>query len=202
MENALSLIQSWINESTNKVNIIPRTNHGYLCDTVLGVSEHSVLGTLVNHVGGFSVNNNLLRHFAGENKFDLSVREINLVNDKLPSLIKGALIVADDIYGGLFAINTVGGLIKPGNIMYLPPDVYAWEDLGIGHSDFVHWCICGNLQLFYKKFSSAVKTVDCAFNETLSFTPPLWIKSAAHNPEKIHSKNNHIIRSEMLVQLP
>lgn len=203
MDNALSIIQGWIKSSTYKVVIIPRTGHEYDCNEVLGITEHSVLGSIINSVGGISIYNNLIRHYGGENKYSLSIRLVNQIKNGMPSLIKGQLIIADDIYGGLFSINSNPQQGKIGNIMYLPPDSYVWESLDIGHSAFVKWSLTGDLDLFYKTIREKISTsgIICNFIETFSFSPPLWVKANAHKCSKIQSTNSIQIRGQMISQL-
>ena len=31
--------------------------------------------------------------------------------------------------------------VSVGNVMFLPYSALCFEDLGIGHADFVHWCM-------------------------------------------------------------
>lgn len=198
MDNALSLIQNCINKSPYKVTVINRINHESKCDELLGITEHSALGTIVNYVGGISIENNLIRHYGGENQYGLSIREINRVEEKLPTAFKNALVVADDMYGGIFAINIGLSKFKVGSIIYLPPDSYTWEDLNIGHSDFLEWSLLGDINLFYKSIKDKVVTSNPSFDETWSFIPSLWIEAEKYNPQKIKTKKMHKIRSQML----
>ena len=198
MDNALSLIQNCINKSPHKVTVINRINHQSKCDELLGITEHSVLGTIVNYVGGISIENNLIRHFGGENVYGLSIREINQVEEKLPTIFKNALVVADDMYGGIFAINIGFPNYRAGNVIYLPPDSYIWEDLNVGHSAFVEWTLMGDINLFYKSIKDKASVGDVSFDESWSFVPSLWIKADKYNTKKIKAKQMHKIISQML----
>lgn len=199
MDNAISLIQSWINKSPHKIKVINRVNHQYECDELLGITEHSVLGTIVNQVGGISIANNFIRHFGGENTYNLSIRVVNSIENQRPTMFQGVLIVADDIYGGLFAINLCLSDFKPGNILYLPPDKYNWEDLEIGHSDFVYWSMTEDVSLFFKTYSEQLKTnLQCDFDETYMVTPPLWIDAEKYKVTKTQSNRVHLIRNQII----
>jgi len=203
MDNALPIIQGWIKSCKFKVDIIPRFGRKYNCDEVLGITEHSVLGSIINGVGGIAIYNNLIRHYGGENKYGLSIRLINQIENRMPSLIKGQLIIADDVYGGIFSINSDSKLGKIGDVMYLPPDSYVWESLEIGHSAFVKWSLTGDLDLFYKTTRGKVNTanITCDFTETYSFTPPLWIKANSYKYSKIKSTSSIQIRGQMASQI-
>lgn len=204
-ENALSLIQSWINTSEKKVQVIPRVDFWDKCDDILGISEHSSLGTIVNHTGGISVANGKIRHFGGNNQFDLSVKVVNKLVDRQPTQIPGILVVADDIFGGLFGINIGTKISEPGIILYLPPDVYIWENLKIGHTAFLEWSIKGDTELFFKKYGHLDIPSGVQFNKTISFVPPLWSTDIVKNNfsiSQIDSVKSHAIRFGILKQLP
>ncbi|MGN1197918.1 MAG: DUF2625 family protein [Acetatifactor sp.] len=203
--NALALIQSWINSSKKKIIVIPRTDLLEKCDELLGVSEHSSLGTIINHTGGMSVANGRIRHFGGSNQYNLSIKNVNKLEDRLPKLIPGILLVADDILGGLFGINSGTKIGKLGSILYLPPDSYSWEDLGIGHTAFLEWSMSGDTGLFFKKYDYLKLPESVPFDKTLNFNPPLWIpdqSSTNGSFEQIDSKKSHLIRAGILNQLP
>ena len=201
MDNSLSIIQNWINCSKYKVTIIPRINNEFKCTEILGITEHSILGTIIDYVGGISISNNQLRHFGGENKYKLSINSINQIDSNQPRFIKGKLIVADDYYGGLFSINSNPKDGQMGTMMYLPPDSYIWEDMEIKHSQFVYWSLTGNLPLFYKSISKKTTTICCNYNEVCSFSPPLWVNATSYKPEIISSTQNMLIRSQILSQI-
>ncbi len=204
MDNALNLIQSWINHSRWKVQIIPRTDHNDECDSLLGISEHSTLGTIINHVGGISAANGVIRHFGGNNKFDLSIKCVNQLTNGSPNAFKGVLVVADDIYGGLFGINNSMTIAKPGVMLYLPPDSYVWESLDVGHSAFVNWTMSGDVALFYKRYEKVPVTGNIPFDKVLDYNPPLWaenIRTAKFKYVISDSVRMHKIRAQILEQL-
>ena len=203
-ENAISLIQSWINTSVKKVQVIPRIDFQDKCDVILGVSEHSSLGTIVNHTGGISVANGKIRHFGGNNQFNLSIKVVNKLAGRLPTQIPGILVVADDILGGLFGINVSTKIAKPGIILYLPPDDYIWENLKIGHTAFLEWSIKGDTELFFKKYAHLDIPDGVQFNKTVSLAPPLWstdIAKSNFSISQIDSVKSHAIRFGILRQL-
>jgi hypothetical protein len=187
MKSTLSLIQSWISESSSKVTVIPRINREYDCQTLLGITEYSALGVLINQVGGISIANNLIRHFGGENKYGLSIRAINEVENQRPTKYPPCLIVADDLYGGLFGINISLKGVSAGEMLYLPPDRMIWETMAIGHAEFVQWSMGTTMELFYSTYKSKYGTQSCKFNETVSFLPPMWIECANRSMQKISS---------------
>jgi hypothetical protein len=56
------------------------------------------------------------------------------------------------VVGGFFAIN--GGPLgeEVGNVYYFAPDSLAWETMGGGYSDFLLWCLSGDLDQFYADY--------------------------------------------------
>jgi hypothetical protein len=103
-------------------------------------------------------------------------------NESLGIPIADYLLVADDVVGGAFAIN--GGALGPatGNVFYFAPDSLAWEDLEMGHGDFVHWCCEGNLQGFYESmrwpgWEAESETV--SGDQALHLYPPPWTKEGS-----------------------
>ena len=62
----------------------------------------------------------------------------------------GYLLVADDVLGGFFAIN--GGSLGPeqGAVFYFAPDTVEWECLDFGYSQFLIWCLQGDITGFYE----------------------------------------------------
>lgn len=204
METALEIIQTWINNSKYKVNVIPRSDMVDKCEEVLGITEHSTLGTMINHVGGLSVANGVIRHFGGNNMFGLSIKAVNLVADCKPNRIKNALIVADDVYGGLFAISNSTLWAPQGKMIYLPPDSYVWENLNIGHSAFVEWSMSESVKLFYNKYKNLPIERNIPFNNVVNYMPPLWSQNLSENNidySLVDSLKMLKIRSELLEQL-
>jgi hypothetical protein len=62
------------------------------------------------------------------------------------------LLVADDVLGGFFAIN--GGELGEdrGNVYYFSPDTFEWESLERGYTDFLNFCLKGDLEKFYESY--------------------------------------------------
>ncbi len=60
------------------------------------------------------------------------------------------LLVADDVLGGIFAINGGGLGEDAGNLYYFAPDTLRWEPLSIGYTAFLQWALSAdNLAQFY-----------------------------------------------------
>jgi hypothetical protein len=88
------------------------------------------------------------------------------------------LLIADDVVGGFFAIDGGGLGFERGKVCYLPPDILAWENLGVGYSAFVNWSFAGDLAKYYetarwKGWQDDVRSI--RGDEVFGFTPPLCV---------------------------
>jgi Protein of unknown function DUF2625 len=61
------------------------------------------------------------------------------------------LLIGDDVLGGFFAING-GGLAADdlGQVFYFAPDDLNWLPTGLGYSDFIDFCLTGDIKSFYE----------------------------------------------------
>ncbi|WP_157387759.1 DUF2625 family protein [Nocardia terrae] len=144
----------------------------------LQVTARSVLGGLVLNTGGLVVDHGWLRILGGGHGDLPDVATMNRMADPEPGRESpGALVVAVDVLGGMFAIN--GGALpgNPGGICYFGPDTLAWQPLGGGHSSFVDWVLRGGLEDFYADLrwdGWAAETENLPPDQGLAIYPPLW----------------------------
>lgn len=132
------LLDAWILEGENEG--FPRVEKKY--DSSLNLTSKSVLGSMLAKYSMVTTTENKIRFFGGDNRIRSSLDEINGIINGKETKIPGILVIADDICGGIFAINN--GFVKKasiGNIVFLPHNAFCFEDLGMGHADFVHWCM-------------------------------------------------------------
>lgn len=111
-------------------------------DSCLHLTSKSILGVMLAKYSMVTTTEKRIRFFGGDHKIRSSLDEINGLIDGKESIVPSMLVIADDICGGIFAINN--GFVKKvsvGNVMFLPYSALCFEDLGIGHADFVHWCM-------------------------------------------------------------
>ncbi len=92
----------------------------------------------------------------------------------------GALLVADDVIGGFFAVN--GGAFegRPGSVFYLPPDTLVWEDLVLSYSEFFEWaCAEPDKGLYspYRWTDWKTEVSQLAGDRGLLLYPPLFADS-------------------------
>lgn len=116
------------------------------------VTTRSPMGAIVYETGGLLIDHGWLRILgSGHSRLPRSLASWNegrtMFGDERPP---GYLLVADDVLGGFFAIN--GGSLGPeqGSVFYFAPDTAEWENLDYSYSQFVYWCLQGNLAGFYE----------------------------------------------------
>lgn len=137
--------------------------------------DQTTFGMLIHHSGGVTVNGvvRLLGSTA-----DPEYRDIKAFNEQFGG--NGFVILGDDIFGGIFALNL--GLLPecPGNIIYFAPDTMEFEDLGLKLSGLFEFLRNGDLSEFYGQFSPEeyenLRAVNVKFNEVLHIMPPMWSK--------------------------
>ncbi len=166
----------------NHVEIIPpdvqcaKTNSEYF-----QANEQTAFGMLINQSGGAVVEGvvRLLGSTA-----DPNLRDIKAFNERFGG--NGFVILGDDIFGGIFALNL--GLLPecPGNMIYFAPDTLEFEDMEIKLSQFFEFLRNSDLSEFYGQFSpeeyDALRAMNVEFNKILHILPPQW--SDEFNTEK------------------
>ncbi len=180
------LVKKWIEEATNKVEVLPKDKKN--AEKTLfraQVTTRSTIGAVIYETGGILIDNGWIR-ILGSGSFRL---ERNLIEwNKGKSFLNfgeqpSFLLVADDIIGGFFAINS-GGIDKEniGKVFYFAPYSLTWECTNFGYSNFLIFCFQGDLNAFYKGYrwdnwEKDIHTLDG--NEGIGCFPFLWTKEGA-----------------------
>jgi len=151
---AWPLVQEWVAEATNPVEILlppeQRTREEALLATQ--VTTRSPMGAIIYESGGILVDNGWLRILgSGHPRLPRSLPGWNFgrsfrVSGQEPEF----LLVADDVVGGFFAIDGGGLGLERGKVCYHAPDTLAWENTEKGYSDFLGWCFRGDLEMYYE----------------------------------------------------
>lgn len=158
----------------NNVEIIPADAECAAINADYYQADSSTnFGLLINQSGGVVVNDAV--RLLGSNRGP-DFRDICLFNIKHGSA--GIIFLGDDIFGGIFAVNTGLFSDKLGSIMYFAPDTLEWEDTELQLSGLFAWLKDGDLAGFYGQFSeeeyNALRARKVGFNKVLSFYPPQW----------------------------
>lgn len=107
----------------------------------MGINGESTLGQVVSHTKEIYVNR-YLRLCGSSN-----IEKINaLVKKYYPG---DKLIVATDVWGGIFAISNGDFEGHPASMWYYAPDLLAWEDMGINYTKFVNWVADLQVERYY-----------------------------------------------------
>jgi len=188
------VLKGWITSAKNKVEVLtadPRKTKESLLQAQ--VTTHSIMGAVIYFTGGIKIDNGWIRILgSGSDKLTRGImnwnkgKSFSRLGEKPPFLL-----VADDVVGGFFAING-GALGKDlGNVYYLAPDTLDWESLNMGYSDFLSFCLNGDLSKFYnnlrwQNWQNDIKTL--TGDQVFSFYPFLWSKEGkdiSHTSKKI-----------------
>ena len=145
------------------------------------VTTHSTMGAIIYFTGGILVDNGWIRILGSGNE---------KLNRTLPDWNKGKtfnefgeqpkfLLIADDVVGGFFAVN--GGTLgsEVGKVYYLAPDDLKWESLHIGYTEFINFCLVGDMNQFYSgmrwdNWENDAKNI--SGTSGFHIFPPLWTK--------------------------
>ena len=182
-EPAWDLIQEWLQEAINTYEVLPRDAKRAETELLNAqITTRSPMGAILYETGGILINGGWIRLLgSGSERLDRGMFQWNKGKTfedygQPPAF----LLVADDILGGLFAIN--GGAFGQddlGQIYYLAPDTLSWEPMNCGYSEFVCWTLEGDIDLFYepyywKGWQEEVPKLNG--NQVFSFFPFLWTK--------------------------
>jgi hypothetical protein len=188
---AWPLVQQWIAEARNPVEVLPVTQKAADAELeALQVTVRSPMGAIAYHTGGLLVDHGWVRILgSGHARLSRTITGWNRGRSTDASgQSRGFLLVADDVLGGFFAINGGGLGEDVKNVYYFAPDSLRWESLGRGYSDCVLFVLNGDLEKFYpyrwKTWRQDVQSLggDSGF----SWAPPLFTKEGQADVEGAH----------------
>lgn len=137
--NAELQINEWFNNAPEAIEFVRNTKRDSYSLAKLHVHDGSYLGEIVGNYSKVTLCAGYFGLFCGigEN----SIVDINALNKSgMPELFPGALIIAYDMSGNIFALNS--GACKKvgiGRVLYLPKGSFAWEDLDLSYAQFLKW---------------------------------------------------------------
>lgn len=153
-EPGWALVQEWMKEAKNKVEVLPKNQPQAEAALLQAqVTTRSPMGAIVYETGGLLVDDGWIRILgSGSSRLPRSLMAWNKGKSFLQEGEQPAfLLIADDVLGGFFAINA-GGISAEeiGTVFYFSPDNLQWESSGLGYSEFLQFCFSGNLEGFYE----------------------------------------------------
>ncbi|PWV94440.1 uncharacterized protein DUF2625 [Paenibacillus cellulosilyticus] len=171
-----AMIREWIRNSQLNIEILENNRtQGEEALYHLQITNRSTMGAIALESGGLIVDNGWLCILgSGHSRIYGS-----LVNNKHSSLFEEGFVIAYDVVGGLFAINTGQFENHSRNIYYFAPDTLEWEDTGKGYTDFINWVLNGDLNQYYETFRwdnwiNDLKGLQ--YDQGISVFPYLWSK--------------------------
>jgi hypothetical protein len=176
------LVQQWIDEAKNKVEILPiekSKSEDALYKTQ--VTTRSPMGAIVYSTGGLLIDHGWIRILgSGSKKLTRSLPEWNKgktfqeYGESTPYLL-----MADDAIGGFFMLNGSGLGDDIGKVYYFAPDNLEYEPLDLTYSGFLNFCFNGKLDEFYKdhRWKNWKEEVSKLQGDKIyNFYPFLWTK--------------------------
>jgi hypothetical protein len=146
-EPAWPSVQEWIAAAAVEVEVLAADRAvGAAALHATQVTTRSPMGAIVYHSAGILLDGGWLR-FLGAGGHPRFQRSLPAWNEGRSN---GYYLIADDVLGGLFALN--GGALGPDlyNVYYFAPDSLRWEACALGYSDFLVWAMSPNLAQFYE----------------------------------------------------
>ena len=146
------------------------------------VTTRSPMGAIAYHTGGISVLNGWIRILgSGSAAIPRTLPDWNQVRSD------GFYLVADDAFGGFFALNG-GALGNDGNLMYyFSPRNLRWEALECSYTQLLIWA-CADFKDFYEVMAwpGCEEIISqLAPDRCLFFYPPLWAAECILPPSQI-----------------
>lgn len=174
-------LKELLDQGENTYNYVPAQSElgeDALCR--LQVSTRSYLGAVAYETQGIVVDHGWITLLgAGDEHGHGSLTRWNGLSDE-PEIqpLAGMMVVAYDVAGGFFALDT-GKYGGTGQIYYFAPDALEWEATDLSYSEFMTWLAEGDLQLFYETFRWKGWQDDMAqlgAGQVFAYYPPLWTK--------------------------
>ncbi|MEI2281016.1 DUF2625 family protein [Paenibacillus polysaccharolyticus] len=149
----------------------------------LQVSRRSYLGAVAYETEGMVVDYGwiTLLGAGGESVYGSLASWNGLSAEPAVEALPGMMVVAYDVAGGFFALDT-GKFDGSGQIYYFAPDALEWESTELSYSKFMTWLAEGDLQLFYETFRWKGWQEDMAQldkGQVFAYFPPLWTKEGS-----------------------
>lgn len=176
-DSAIALIREWLETAETPCELLPPSDRRDSVLHDLQVTTRSTMGAVAYETGGILIDHGWLR-ILGSGGVRLT-RDIVSWNK---GRADGFFLVADDVAGGFFAVNSNGLGDDTGNVYYWAPDTLEWEPLGAGYTDFLCWAFSAQLADFYKNlrwptWQDDIQTMTP--DECFSFYPYLWTEQGS-----------------------
>lgn len=166
---------------------------------ILKITSESVLGSIILNTSGI-IFDNWIRVLGHDSEVNRGILSYNLIKeDGVAQKIDKMLIVADDVVGGIFALNAGRFSEGIGKVWYFAPDTLAWESMDMEYSEFIAWIAQGNIDEFYSTMRWSTWKEDSKnvkFNEAVLIYPFLW-----SNEIQLEKADKKIVSAEELLNI-
>ena len=197
MDNIWSKIREMLCKSKYEMTIFEGTlENGEKECKKLNIPSDTVLASVVMNCNGIYIDNWIRILGQGNEKRNGVFYYNTLIDDRC---LDGMFIVANDVVGGIYAINISRFESEKSIIWYFAPDTLEWESLGMKYSDFVAWAAQGNINEFYESMRWDTWRSDCKkveLNTGYLIYPFLWAKECNKN-----TANKRIVLFDELMNL-
>ena len=178
-KSSWSVVEELIATAVNKVDCLPVSKEGAEESLIaLDQSVASLMGAITYNTGGILIDDGWLRILGGTcERFSRNIANWNLTRDHKIENVPGFMMVADDVLGGIFAINGNYFGSDTGMMYYLAPDTLEWEGLEVNFHDFLRFVFTGDLEGFYSglRWEGWRKDItELSADAAFIFDPPLW----------------------------
>ncbi|MBE6047044.1 MAG: DUF2625 family protein [Clostridium sp.] len=186
--------------SNRKIDLnLDESKDGIKSLDILKITSKSPLGLIILNTSGIVIDNwiRILGHGSNSNRGILSYNSI--VENGIATQVDKMLIVADDVVGGLFALNAGKFSEGIGEVWYFAPDTLEWESLEMQYSEFIAWIAQGNIDEFYSTMRWTTWKEECKnikFNEAILIYPFLW-----SNEIQLENADKKIVPAEELLKI-
>ena len=193
-------IKNMFIKSNRKIDLnLDESKDGKKSLEILKITSESPLGSIILNTSGIVIDN-WIRIFGHDTNTSKGVIGYNEIGENgVATKITKMLIVADDVVGGIFALNAGRFSEGIGEVWYFAPDTLAWESLGMQYSEFIAWIAQGNINEFYSTMRWSTWKEECKdikFNESILIYPFLW-----SNEIQLEKADKKIVSSEELFKI-
>jgi hypothetical protein len=160
----------------------------------LQVTARSPLGAITLNTGGILVHDGWVRVYGGSGGGPTGLPSMAEVNGFPETVEEGwqppaGLIVAHDVLGGVYALNGIapeehGRPGSPGGVVYFSPVTLTWQDMEMGHSQWLGWLLDGGAANHYHEVlwpTWRAEVAELGPRDGISVYPFLWSEEAQEN---------------------
>lgn len=153
-DSAWPEVQQWIAEAKNPVEVLNPSERAGETLVSVQVTTRSPLGAILFHTGGLLIDHGWIRFLgSGHPRLPRSLARWNFACGMVESdTPPPAVLIADDVLGGFYALNGGRFAARGRTVWYFAPDTLRWEDTEKGYSDFLRWCLAGDMAGYYAPY--------------------------------------------------